>query len=516
MAVTVFGGGAVQTAYVSFAALDITKNSITLVWPTSYFDVPSIVDGIHYNVLAASLTVNDPVDNENTITLPNAMETSVGSNFIITNIGASSFKLLKYNGDELIVIPNEPNTSNSFWVQLINNATQEGDWQFVQFGAGTSQAQAAALSGYGLAPIEGVLNTNISVKSVFNSPYRVTDDDRAKLILWRGGVGIINLPPIGQVPAGFYSSFNNEGSGILTINGNATIDTRGSITISLGQSLSIISDGFSWWTLGFGQNIASSNFAPGSAISPSITFTPNTETGIYLYTGAAPAGPGVGFTVNQTPICNLTETGLYMNAGKSITLQDAGLNAQTRLLSNANYGQLTWYQPGLASPPTLNITGTDVSSTLTLGPFANLSFSQSIDAAVVIFNGIDVLFFDNDGLALFTHQVTFNGPLIVQNTSTFTAGATFNAPLTIQNSATFNGTSTFNGPIVFGNPLPIASGGTGQITRQLALNALMANAPLAGSVIYYDGANWVVLPPGLPTNVLTIHQIGGQNLPRWA
>src|SRR6267154_2172665 len=149
MPVTVFGGGAVQTAYVSFTALNITANSITLVWPTSYFDVPSVVAGIHYDVLSASMTVNDGLANVNTITLPDATESSVGSNFIITNVGLSSFRLLKSDGMELITVPNTA-LANSYWVQLTDNSTSAGLWQFVQFGAGTFQAQASTLAGNGL------------------------------------------------------------------------------------------------------------------------------------------------------------------------------------------------------------------------------------------------------------------------------------------------------------------------------------------------------------------------------
>ncbi len=499
MPVTVFGGGAVQTAYVSFTELDITDNSITLVWPTSYFDVPSIVDGIHYNVLAASITVNNTDPNTNTITLPDATESSVGSNFIITNIGEDSFEVLKSNGDLLLLIPPllDP---NSFWVQLIDNSTPQGEWQTIAFGAGESAAQASALAGKGLVALSGLLNTNVTVKSIINAPYQVLIDDRAKLLLWETGTGIMNLPLIiTPVPDGFYFSLNNEGSGVLTITtlDATTIDNHASITVAPGQSLSIISDGIKWWSLGFGQNIASSNFAPGSALAPSITFTSDQTTGIYYYNTSFPpvTPPGIGFSVSSSQIANFSTSGLYMNDGKNIILQ-GGATAQTSLISNASYGQLSW-DDSLLSPATLRITGTNTTSTLTLGPFKTLSFVQSDLGASINYDTISILtMVPATGESAFINKVDFN------STTEFTGTATFNG------DAIFNGTVTLT---TLSAPLTIANGGTGQITRPLALNALMPTAPVLGDLLYYDGTDWIRLAIGNAGDFLKV--VGG--VPAW-
>lgn len=525
MAVTVFGGGAVQTAYVSFTALDISLNSITLVWPTSYFDVPSVVDGINYNVLAASMTVDNINGNDYEVILPDATESSVGSNFIITNIGERTFRLQKSNGDELLSIPSEAD-ANSFWVQLIDNSTSVGLWQFLQFGAGTSQAQASSLAGNGLVPLAGLLNTNINVHSIPNAPYQVLLTDRAKLLLWQTGTGQMTLPLIATpVPNGFYISVNNEGSGILTIIGDVTIDNKVSITVAPGQSLSIITDGIKWWSLGFGQNIASSNFAPGSSIAPSITFTSDITTGIYYYQTPFPpiAPPGIGFSVSSSQIANLSLSGLYMNAGKNIVLQDSTNVSQTSLTSNAAYAQLSWNSIGLLNQPTLNITGTNTESTITLGPFGTLSFSQSDTDAAIIFNGNGIFFMDNTGASSFTNPVTFGGPIVINNTSTFSVTSTFNAPIIINDTSTFALTSTFNGPVIMNdtvtlaNPLTIADGGTGQNNRQSAINSLLPPAPPIGSMIYHDRTNnWILVSPGIIGNTLTLVDDGfGNPVPQW-
>lgn len=44
--------------------------------------------------------------------------------------------------------------------------------------------------------------------------------------------------------------------------------------------------------------------------------------------------------------------------------------------------------------------------------------------------------------------------------------------------------------------LPIGNGGTGQATRQAALNALMPTTPATGDLVRYDGTNWVRLARG--------------------
>jgi hypothetical protein len=497
MPVTVFGGGAVQTAYVSFTALDITANSITLVWPTSYFDVPSIVDGIHYNVLAASMTVNDGTGNTNTVTLPDATESSVGSNFIITNIGASAFQLLKSDSTELLSIPNT-NTSNSFWVQLIDNSTSAGTWQFVQFGAGTSQAQASALAGNGLVPLLGLLNTNIAVKSIAGSPYNVIISDRAKLLLWQTGIGVVTLLPIATpVPAGFYISFNNEGTGVATISGDATIDNNASVPVAPGQSLTIISDGTKWWTLGFGQNLSSSNFAAGSAIAPSITFTPDTTTGLYYYqTNFPPVNPpGIGFSVNSSQIANITPSGLYMTAGKTIIVQDPTTVSQTVLSTNANFAQIAW-QGTITNPATISLTGTNTDTTFSIGPFAGISIVESNTLATLAYNSNIILSISSTGVTTFPLPVIFSNTIVSNNT------------------ATFNNEVTLSGGL--STPLNIANGGTGQNTQQAALKALMPSGAVIGDIVYYDATNnWVRLPIGTINQVLTVQNISGNLVPRW-
>lgn len=505
MPIQVFGGGAVQVAFPSLSNLDITNNSITLVWPTSYFNVPSVVDGVHYDVLATNIFVTDGVANTNTITLPNATESSNGASFIMTNIGASSFRLLKSDGSELIVIPSTL-TANSFYVVLTDNSTSEGTWEFLQFGAGTSQAVASALAGNGLVALGGLLNTNMVVNPIAAAPYDVIVSDRAKLLLWQTGSGNVDLPLINTIPSGFYFALNNAGTGTATIvPPDTTIQNNASLTVSPTQSLIVMSDGVKWWTLGFGQNIAESNFAPGSAIEPSITFTNDDTTGIYYFNPQ-----GIGFSVGATQIGHFFPGGFYMNAGKNITLQDSTAVSETKVTSNVAYGQLSWRGPGLLADATLNLSGTNTSTTMTLGPFAGFSISETAANATMNYNALTILTINNAGASIFPLDVTFS------NTTAFTLKATFNGLAEFNGSVTFNEPVSFLDTVTFNPAIPITSGGTGAQTQQDAINNLVpSNDP--GDIFYVDASGDVSgLSIGTVGQVLTVVDIGGGVLqPRW-
>jgi hypothetical protein len=307
------------------------------------------------------------------------------------------------------------------------------------------------------------------------------------LLLWQTGTGAMNLPAIASVPAGFYISINNEGTGILTVTGDATIDNNANIAVSQGQSLSIISDGTKWWTLGFGQNLSSTNFAPGSAVAPSITFTGHTTTGIYYYQAAFPpvTPPGIGFSVASSQIANLTASGLFMNAGKTVIAEDSTGVAQTTLSSNASFGQLSWQATGLTDPATLNISGTNSETILTLGPFGGFSISESDTVASIIFAENDVWDIGSDGSSIFSFAVTFQAAV------------------------------TFNGTVTLSTPLSIANGGTGHNTQQTALNALMPATPVIGDLVYFNGTNWVRLPVGAHTAGAVLTLAGSPPIPTW-
>lgn len=263
MPVTVFGNGAVQTAYVSLTTFDLSLGSLTLIWPTSYVDVPYTLNGINYNVLAASMLVTTINGNVNTITLPDATMASVGENFIITNAGVAPFNILKNDGSMLATIA----VGLSYWVQLTDTSTIPGIWRVITFGAGTSTASAQSIAGLGLIALlnlpNGLLNTQVPVISTgVNTSLNL--NNRAQLIVWTGGAGTITLPVINFVPAGFYVSILNQGTGtvqivtpdMVNINSNSytSVPPTMPLALSFNQSLTLTSDGTQWYGFGFGQN----------------------------------------------------------------------------------------------------------------------------------------------------------------------------------------------------------------------------------------------------------------------
>ncbi len=66
------------------------------------------------------------------------------------------------------------------------------------------------------------------------------------------------------------------------------------------------------------------------------------------------------------------------------------------------------------------------------------------------------------------------------------------------------------------NPVGIASGGTGAITKAAAFNALAPTPSAVGDMCYWDGTNWVLVAAPIAITVpkvLTISLLGGA--PTW-
>lgn len=486
MPIQVFGAGAVQTAYVSYLLIDLTAAPLgnqVLVWPTSYVDVPYTQNGINYNVLAASIDVITGANNQYKITLPDATQSTVGANFIITNVGASPFRLYKQSGGLLLTVPPPPPPSppplpnafaNSYWIQLTDNSTPDGKWKIVQFGAGTSSAQASVLAGTGLKTLGPVfpqtvdtLNTNIPVKQKTQADaYTIQASDGASLLLWKGGAGNITLPLATAVTSGFYVSFNNQGSGELTIiaAGGATIDRplAFSLKVEIRQSLTLISDGANWWSLGFGQNDQLPTlFGDGNAALPSIAFALQPSTGIYRDTF-------LGFSVNGTQIANISIDGLNMAGGKTITIPDSSNIATTTLSTNLAYASLGW-QNG-ANTGNIQLIGTNTSSKLSVisGVLGfNLDIAANATTAVISYHGVPAINIDNSGVV------------------TLPAA-----------------------------PLPIGSGGTGATTAMAAMNTLIPGAILNGTLAMWTGMQWTLLPPGNAGQTLKM-STSGPLIPTW-
>jgi hypothetical protein len=131
----------------------------------------------------------------------------------------------------------------SRYFYLTDNSTLGGTWANLEFGAGTSFADAATLQGAGLTTVSGKLATTQNIVNVSTTP-NITDANRASTYVWGGGAGTLTLPAVATLSSGWYIGFRNNGTGSLTIapQGGTLINTLSTIVANPGDSGYIVYD----------------------------------------------------------------------------------------------------------------------------------------------------------------------------------------------------------------------------------------------------------------------------------
>jgi hypothetical protein len=237
-----FTGQTIQPSQVGYEQLTISTDT-TLQWPVNGNTSDVVANIIEVTASAASLKLY----------MPAATQVSVGQSVLIKNIGANSFTVVKSDGSTIIVVT----SGIAQYIYITDNTTIPGTWATVQFGAGTSSANAAALAGYGLTAISTTLNQSYNVVT-YGSSATLTSVDRAEFAVYEGGVGTITLPSAASVGNNWFTMIRNNGTGILTIQpvGADTIDGNGSQQLQLGESFVVVSNGSSGFnTFGYGQAV---------------------------------------------------------------------------------------------------------------------------------------------------------------------------------------------------------------------------------------------------------------------
>lgn len=241
----IFGGGTIAPAQPSFLSLNPLTASVFLQWPLEQTpaNVDVVADIIEVNATAANLTIS----------LSDARSTSTGYTALFNNIGSNSFNVLDAGGNVLAVV-----TSGTVWfLYLADNSTLTGTWRVFQFGAGVSNANAAALAGAGLKAITTTLNERIAINAQ-SANYVIVNGDRATCIEWTGGNGAFTLPSPGVVGADWFCIIKNSGTGTLTVTPpSGTIDTQASLSFNPDNSAFVVCDGTNFFTVGLGQAINS-------------------------------------------------------------------------------------------------------------------------------------------------------------------------------------------------------------------------------------------------------------------
>lgn len=236
-----YTGQTISPSQVGYESLQISVDT-PLQWP---------INGNTTDVVANIIEVISTVSGLKLI-MPPATEISTGQSALIRNIGSHPFTVTDVSLNTIITIP----SGVAMYVYVTDNTTIDGVWQTVQFGSGTSSADAATLAGYGLKAIDTTLNTNTVVTQV-SSNYTFNATDRASLYVWTGGAGSFTLPTAQSVGAGWFVAVKNDGSGILNVNATGInyIDiTNTTVQLQIQDSFIICSDGTNWFTYGFGQS----------------------------------------------------------------------------------------------------------------------------------------------------------------------------------------------------------------------------------------------------------------------
>lgn len=236
----VFGGTVVYPAEVSYRAVALTANT-TLSWPTELATDTNVVSQI-MDVTPSGAGLS--------LIMPPASQVSVGETSLIFNVGAVAFTVKDNAGNAIASI----SPGLAWQVYLTGNTTVAGTWRAVQYAAGTSNATAGSLAGFGVKAIANTLNQSTPVLS-FNSDYTLNTSDRAQVRAWTGGAGTFTLTAAGTLGNDWFCYIRNNGTGALTITapGGESIDGGGSVIYNPGDSSLVICDGSDFFTIGYGQ-----------------------------------------------------------------------------------------------------------------------------------------------------------------------------------------------------------------------------------------------------------------------
>jgi hypothetical protein len=236
----IFGGTTIYPSDVSYLALALTADT-ALDWP------------LESNTLLqpAARIIDVTPTGAYAISLPPADETGSGQTILFNNLGPDTITVKNSVGGTLLSI----GQGEQWQIYLTDNTTAAGTWRTFRYGASTAQAQASALAGYGLTATGSTLSQSTPV-TLFNSSYTAGVPDRAKMLVWTGGLGILTLPTASSVGSDWFIAVRNGGAGNLTIDpqGLETINGAASLTLTPGDSATVVTDGTSWYTLGLGQS----------------------------------------------------------------------------------------------------------------------------------------------------------------------------------------------------------------------------------------------------------------------
>lgn len=229
--VSPFTGDVVQPTDVSYYSLNFSTDQV-LVWPN--YAVPGAT-----TVPAARIMDCVATTTGRTITLPAGNQGSVGTDILFRNKGSNSFVVEDISGAQSVTIA----AGGSRYFYLVDNSTVDGVYSNVEFGAGTSIADAASLVGSGLTNQAGRLETSTTVQEISVAP-TLDEESRAIAYVWNGGAGTFNLPDPTTLSAGWFIMVRNGGTGTLSVAAytGSSIDNSTTATLYPQDSSIIVFD----------------------------------------------------------------------------------------------------------------------------------------------------------------------------------------------------------------------------------------------------------------------------------
>lgn len=239
----VFGGETIFPAQLTFLALAPVAN-VELQWPTEVaLPGANVFPDILELVPAAGLSV----------TFPDATLAGPGQSILVNNVGVNTITILDADGNNIGSV-----ASGEVWQFYLNdNTTPAGVWRTFEYGAGASSAVAAALAGAGLKAILTTLNVKIDPRSSAVSPIAIVDADRARAVMWTGGVGAGTLPDPATLGNDWFVYLRNAGTGTWTITPAAgSVDGIATLALGAGSSAIVFTDGSNYFTVGLTRTTA--------------------------------------------------------------------------------------------------------------------------------------------------------------------------------------------------------------------------------------------------------------------
>lgn len=238
----IFGGSNIASTVVSYASVNLTDAITVFNWP--------VEASTGVNLIASIMDVTQTGASKQ-LWLPPANEVSVGQTILFNNPGAYSYTVHDSTGTQIL----SSAAGTTYQIYLTDNTTAAGTWRTFQYGAAVSAANAASLAGTGIIALGSLLSQSMPALT-YTANHTILVPDRANTFVWTGGVGTFTLPLASLAGNNWFVQVKNAGTGTLTVAtvGSNQIDLQSTLVLQPLDSAIILTDGTSFYSLGFGQS----------------------------------------------------------------------------------------------------------------------------------------------------------------------------------------------------------------------------------------------------------------------